>query len=86
MVGHANERPVMNDSLREKFPVGWRRVTEGRTEEHPRQKEKFEQRPEVQNEMVVWRGVVRIPRERGAKWKMRQKEGVGQKGSWWNLK
>lgn len=51
----------MNDSLREKFPVGWRRGTEGRAEEHPRQKEKFEQRPEVQNEMMVWRGVVRIP-------------------------
>lgn len=37
MVGHANEGPVMNDSLREKFPVGWRRGTEGRVEEHPRQ-------------------------------------------------
>lgn len=67
MVGHGNERPVMNDSLRLKFPVGWRRGTKGRVEEHPRQKEKFEQMPEVQNEMVVWGGVVRIPCERGAK-------------------
>ena len=57
----------MIDSLRLKFPVGWRRGTKGRVEEHPRQKEKFEQRPEVQNEMVVWGGVVRIPCERGAK-------------------
>ena len=42
---------------------------------------KFEQKPEVQNDVVVWGGVVRIPCERGAQWKMRQKEGVGQIGS-----
>lgn len=37
MVGHANEGPVMNDSLREKF-LGWmEKGTEGRVEEHPRQ-------------------------------------------------
>lgn len=73
------DNETMNDSLREKFPVGWRELR-GELRSIPGSG-KFEQRPEVQNDVVVWGGVVRIPCERGAKWKWGQKEGVGQIGS-----
>ena len=77
----------MNDNLREKFPVGWRRGTEERGEGHPRRKEKFEQRPEVCNVMVVCGGVVRISCGSSleltgdAEWKMRRREVASQIGS-----